>query len=225
MRRLAWRQVARFGAASLLGAIAFAPTATAQQPDSTATDSVRQGPACTACIQGPRPGLSLTTAGLAADTTRRKAIEYSDAYGTRLAIHRIGSYAELPLFAAEYLLGQKLLNDTTTFNAPGSGQRGIQSSTRSWHNNVAAGLGVLFASNTITGVWNLIESRHDPAGRTRRWIHSLTMLAADAGFAMTASTGGAARRTLTGANNHRNLALGSLGLATVSTLMMWLWKD
>ena len=40
----------------------------------------------------------------AADTprVRRHAIAYSDAYNTRLTIHRIGSYTMLPLFAGEW---------------------------------------------------------------------------------------------------------------------------
>lgn len=220
-RRRPWRPVARTVAASLMGAAAIALKAGAQQPDSTtiAPDAIVRGPACTACIQGPRAGLLLTSSGLARDTTRRKPIEYSDAYATRLAIHRIGSYVELPLFATEYVLGQKLLNEETAGPLP----RG--SSLKSAHSLVAAGLGALFTINTVTGVWNLIESRHDPAGATRRWLHSLTMLAADAGFFWTASVGGQARRTLTGANLHRNIAIGSISLATASTLMMWLWKD
>jgi len=41
--------------------------------------------------------------------------------------------------------------------------------------------------NSVTGVWNLWESRHQPAGRTRRTLHGLLMLAADAGFGATAS--------------------------------------
>ena len=38
--------------------------------------------------------------------------------------------------------------------------------------------------NTVTGVWNLIEARHDPQyGRGHRWgSRGLLMLAADAGF-------------------------------------------
>lgn len=87
------------------------------------------------------------------------------------------------------------------------------------------GLGALFAINTVTGVWNLIESRHEPAGRFRRWLHSLSMLAADAGFMLTANAAGEARRTDDGANRHRNLAIGSMGLAAASTIIMWLWKD
>ena len=42
---------------------------------------------------------------VAADTprVRRHAVAYSDAYNTRLTIHRIGSYTMLPLFAGEWL--------------------------------------------------------------------------------------------------------------------------
>jgi hypothetical protein len=37
---------------------------------------------------------------------RRRAVEYSDQYYTRLQIHRWGSWLEFPLFGAEYWLGQ-----------------------------------------------------------------------------------------------------------------------
>jgi hypothetical protein len=161
-----------------------------------------------------------TPVKLAADTGERrpKAIQYSDAYYTRLAIHRYASYAELPLFAAEYALGQKLLDDVR------DGRRG-SSGTRSAHSAVAVGLGALFAVNTVTGVWNMIEARHDPAGRTRRNLHVVTMLLADAGFVWTASLAGGAKESEHGADRHRNAALASIGVATASTLMMWLWKD
>ena len=172
---------------------------------------------------GPR--LSALAISFAADTpvkvapdtgeTRPKAIEHSDAYYTRLAIHRYASYAELPLFAAEYVLGQKLLNDQR------DGRRGSSGA----HSAVAVGLGALFAVNTVTGVWNMVEARHDPAGRTRRNLHVVTMLLADAGFVWTASLAGGAKESEHGAERHRNAALVSIGVATASTLMMWLWKD
>lgn len=161
-----------------------------------------------------------STASVAADTGagRPKAIEYSDAYGTRLAIHRYASYTELPLFAAEYVLGQRILNGQRTGDFASSG-------TRSAHKVVAVGLGALFAVNTVTGVWNLIEARHDPSGRTRRNLHAVTMLLADAGFLYTASLAQGARRSEDGATKHRNAAIASISVATASTLMMWLWRD
>src|SRR5512147_386210 len=42
-----------------------------------------------------------------------RAVEYSDAYRMRAKIHRIASFATLPLFATEGVLGQSLYNDPT----------------------------------------------------------------------------------------------------------------
>ena len=192
---------------------ALAPQAAAQ---TLAADTGTSGPRLSALSVSFATDTSLR---FAADTGGRpRAIEYSDAYFTRLAIHRYASYAELPLFGVEYALGQKILNGQRTGDLASSG-------TRSAHKVVAGGLGVLFAVNTVTGVWNLVEARHDPAGRTRRNIHALSMLLADAGFLWTASLAGGARRSEDGANRHRNAAIASISVATASTLMMWLWKD
>jgi hypothetical protein len=200
-------------AAMLVGAIAVPLPVPAQQPDSST-----KPPACSDCIRGPLPGSNLSTSATAQDTTRHRAIEYSNGYYTRLTIHRIGSYVELPLFAAEYYLGNKLLTEENNGTLP------RQSSLATVHSTVAGGLGVLFAVNTVTGVWNLIEARHTPQGQARRWIHSLSMLAADGGFFWTESVAGDAKKSDAGAAHHRNLAIASMSLATASTLMMWLWK-
>lgn len=154
-------------------------------------------------------------ASIESDTIRRRprAIEYSDAYATRLAIHRIGSYTMLPLFGAEFALGQNLLNDSRP-----------PSWIRSTHAATAIGLGALFTVNTVTGVWNLWDARHDPAGRTRRILHVSLMLASDAGFAATGVLGGAAHN-VNDDRLHRRFAIGSMALAAAGTAMMWLWKD
>jgi hypothetical protein len=149
---------------------------------------------------------------------RMQAIEHSDAYYTRLTIHRIGSYAILPLFAGEYLLGQKLIN--------GGDVAGWVKPT---HGVVAGTIGALFAVNTVTGVWNLIESRNEPEGRARRLVHSVLMLTADAGFAYTGSLGGEAGDDDFGeergnAGRHRDFAIGSMAVASAATLIMWLWR-
>lgn len=151
---------------------------------------------------------------------RPRAIEYSDQYFTRLTIHRYGSYAMLPLFAAEYSLGQNLMNDASP---PGW--------MKPTHALVAGGIGVLFGVNTITGVWNLWDSRQDPTGRTRRILHSVLMLASDAGFAAT----GAYTPGHSNFSNysdyqhreriHRGLAIGSIALSTIGGGMMWFWKQ
>ncbi len=139
---------------------------------------------------------------------RRKAIEYSSFYETRATIHRVASYAIVPLFAAQYVLGQKLMDNR------------YSSSTRNLHGLVAGGVAGLFGLNTLTGAWNLWDSRHDPAGRTRRYVHTALMLIADAGFMATGATAEGDNR-----NTHRALALGSMGISVGSAAMMWFWKD
>jgi len=141
---------------------------------------------------------------------RRRAIQYSDAYYTRLQIHRVGSWLELPVFGAEYWLGQKLIND-----APVAGW------VKPTHTTVAAVLGGLFVVNTATGVANLYESRASTDDRLLVWTHSALMLAADAGFIATAAVAGDAHHSVSGQDRHRNVALASIGVATVGTLLMW----
>ena len=97
---------------------------------------------------------------------------------------------------------------------------------------VASGIGVLFGVNTITGLCNLWEARQDPGGpgNARRTIHSLLMLASDAGFVTTAAlaperdhfTDDASFRHRV--NAHRGVAIGSFALSTIGGAMMWFWK-
>ena len=161
---------------------------------------------------------SLVNVTAASDTTTRsqrpRAIEYSDAYHTRLTIHQIGAYAMLPLFIGEYFVGQKLLNSTTR-------PHGLKSA----HSLLAGAVGIVFATNTITGAWNLWDARKDPKGRTRREIHSALMLASDAGVLLTAMSGGKAKHSLANARTHRTIAISSIALSAVGTGMMWLWRN
>ena len=155
---------------------------------------------------------------VSATPQRPRAIEYSSFYYTRLEIHKIASLATAPLFVAEYLLGQKLISDS----APSS-------STRNAHQLVAVGIGGLFAVNTVTGAWNLWDSRKDPTGRARRYLHAALMIAADAGFVATAAAAPGGRRFRasgpTAANTHRTLAIASMSTALASYVMMLLWKN
>ena len=161
---------------------------------------------------------------LVADTgtqQRPHAIEYSDAYGVRLEIHHYASYLTLPLFAAEYFLGQSL------YNNPPAGEG---SSTRQAHSAVAAGIAGLFVINTVTGGWNLWDSRKDPNGRLRRYIHAGLMIIADAGFVATGATapgddyqGGGADPNAR--SRHRTIAITSMVTALASYGMMLVWKD
>jgi hypothetical protein len=142
---------------------------------------------------------------------RRRAVQYSDQYYTRLQIHRVGSWLELPVFGTEYWLGQKLIND-----APPAGW------VKPTHTSVALVLGGLFVVNTVTGVANLWESRASTDDRALVWTHSALMLAADAGFLVTAGRSGDAHHSVSGRDSHRNAALTSIGIATVGTLIMWI---
>lgn len=196
----------------LLGGVAIAP------PDTGggATASSDSTP-----VTAEAPRIDLVPVTLDTPVVRRPlAIEYSDAYYTRLTIHRIGSYTMLPLFAAEYSLGQNLIQDL---------------SPPSWmkptHALVAGGIGVLFGVNTITGVWNLWDSRKDSEGRTRRIVHSVLMLASDAGFAAAGATApghhhdfGTFSNYQQRVNLHRGIAIGSIAASTIGGVMMWFWK-
>ncbi len=148
---------------------------------------------------------------------RPLAVEYSDAYALRRKIHVYASVATIPLFAAQYFIGDKLYQ--------GDGSENL----RSTHAVVGAGIGALFAVNTVTGAWNLWEARKDPKGRTRRLVHGLSMLGADVGFVATGMMapdddegergGDGGRRSL-----HRNVAVTSMGIATASYLYMLLTR-
>jgi hypothetical protein len=142
---------------------------------------------------------------------RAKAVIYSDGYNTRLTIHRRLSWAMLPLFAASYFSGDQLLSKGE--DAPDWAE--------SLHRPAATGSAILFGLNTVTGSLNLWEGRKDPNGRTRRILHSVLFTAAGAGFvyagtqlAEDAEESGDKRR------QHRNVALGSMGVSTASWLLM-----
>jgi hypothetical protein len=143
---------------------------------------------------------------------RRKAVEYSDEYYSRLQIHRWGSWLEFPVFGAEYWLGQKLMSPD---EIPADW-------VKTSHAIVAGGLAGLFAINTVTGVWNLYDSRSDTDQRALVWTHSALMLAADAGFAITGSLAGGAHDSFRTRDRHKQVALVSMGIASAGTLIMWL---
>jgi hypothetical protein len=164
---------------------------------------------CTVAFAAPAIAQDQNAAQAQAGAPPPVAFEYSDAYRLRAKIHRIASFATLPLFAAEGVLGQSLYSD------PSSGKKDA-------HLAVAAGIGALFAVNTVTGTWNLIEARKDPSHRGRRLAHGLLMLGSDAGFLATAALGpegddddGGGTRSA-----HRAVAFTSIGMATAAYLIM-----
>lgn len=168
-------------------------------------------------------GMTMQQSGFLEDSVTRRprprAVRYSDWYGRRLIIHRIGSYLMLPILGTEYYLGEKLINGTASERE------------RSLHGGVATAIGGLFAVNTVTGVWNLWDSRADPTDRKKRVIHSALMLAADAGFALAAASAeddgneGGGSGGGDGSSTHKTIALTSIGISAVGTALMWFWKD
>jgi hypothetical protein len=140
------------------------------------------------------------------------AVEYSHGYQVRLRIHKDSSFAMLPLFAAEAIVGEKLFK-----NPDSSGLK----TTHGWLN---VGILGLFGLDTLTGVWNLKEGWHDPNGRVRRLVHGLLMLTADVGFVATdrlaPSRRAVAAGNTTGAVTHRDVAIVSISAATVGYVIM-----
>jgi len=143
------------------------------------------------------------------------AIEHSDAYRTRAKIHKYASYATLPLFATEVILGQSLYSGTGS------------SGSRTAHAFVGGAIVGLFAVNTVTGAWNLFgEGWQEKEGRTLRLAHGLLMMAADVGFVATTRSGPNShgrRGALTFQTDevtHRNMAIVSISVATTGYLLM-----
>jgi hypothetical protein len=176
---------------------------------------------CPDSVTGPSIGPRDAPVGVAlcaaADTTprkkRAKAFELSDEYETRLTIHKWASYATAPLFTAQAIVGQQLYLSYQAGNRPSQGMRIA-------HDALAAGVGALFLTNTVTGSLNWWETRSQTEGRTWRTIHAGLMLISDAGFAYTAAIGPRARRLQADRNLHKNLAIGSASIALASYLMM-----
>ena len=189
-------------AACLLLLGAAAPAASAQVSDITAAEaaipllaevvtphSIAEQPVPT--TTAPAPGL---------------AFEYSDGYRTRARIHRVASFATLPLFVTEAFIGQSLYDEPTD-------------SKRDAHLVVAGGIGALFAVNTFTGAWNLLEARKDPHFGKRKWAHALLMFGGDIGMVTTAALGPGEGNT-DGKAAHRAAAITTAAMATTGYLIM-----
>jgi hypothetical protein len=164
---------------------------------------------------GPRIADTRLAAATAADTTPRRrprAVEVSDAYALRLRIHRYASYAMIPLFAAQAIAGNQMYQTGSSDPAWAKSVHGIG----------AAGLGALFTVNTVTGVWNLWESRGVSEGRTVKLVHSALMLASDAGFTYAGiKLGPEASNSFSKRQEHRRVAYISMGgaLAGYATML------
>jgi hypothetical protein len=143
----------------------------------------------------------------AADQRPPAAVTVSDGYAMRAKIHKIASFATLPLFGAQYFLGSKL--------DEGTGSETV----RATHAAIATTMVGLFGVNTVTGLWNLWEGRNDPSKRGLRMLHGLLMLGADGGFVATGllapTNEGGGNRSL-----HKSVAITSIAVATTGYLIM-----
>lgn len=191
-----------------------------------AADAPHAGPWAIDFLRGASAAGTTTPPDLLAATQAPPArrpvpVEYSEGYKTRAKIHKISSFATLPLFVANYFVGQDL------YNHPGD------ESMKGAHGGLVAGTAVLFGVNTVTGAWNLWEGRKDPNHRTKRLTHGILMMAADVGFLATAALApesedhehGGAHSVSDGRSTHRAVALTSMGIATVSYLIMLFGAD
>lgn len=172
--------------------------------DAARADSAGRGPR----VEAARIGFELA----ASDSTkpRRRAVRLSEAYHQRLRIHKLASYAMLPMFAFEYAAGNQLIQKSSAAPA--------------WavnlHGPVATGIAALFTVNSVTGGLNWWETRNQESGRTWRTVHSALMMAAEAGFVATGALADRAENSLDDRKLHRTVAITSMSIATASYLMM-----
>jgi hypothetical protein len=147
---------------------------------------------------------------------RVKAVEVSDWYARRLTIHRVTSYALIPAFAFQWTAGVQIWD---------KGQA-APSWARTGHRIGAATIATAFTLNAVTGAWNLWDSRSTSEGRARRYLHTLSMLTAGAGF-----TWAGAKLSEEAENDrdkralHRKVALSSMGITVVSGVLMKILND
>jgi hypothetical protein len=153
----------------------------------------------------------LETQDTARTRKRTRAVEYSGFYQARLKVHRILSWSVIPLFIGSYVTGDQILKHR---NDPPEWATKL-------HKPFAIATGSVFAVNTVTGLWNLWDSRKNPAGQTKRTVHSLLFIAASAGFTYAGTS--LARDAVNREDRnrfHRQVALASMGVSVVSWGMM-----
>lgn len=142
---------------------------------------------------------------------RPRAIELSEWYNRRLTIHRRLAYATLPVFAMQWAAGQQIW------------QKGPAAPTwaRTGHRVGATALAGIFTVNTVTGAWNLWDSRAVTQNRGLRYMHTLSMLTADAGFTWAGAVlSEQAERDFNKRRLHRTIALSCMGLTITSGVLM-----
>jgi hypothetical protein len=180
-------------------------TAAALGTDSIPADTVR------------RPSVPVREMPSQQDTVRRrrKAIEVSDWYGRRLTIHRTLSYVTIPVFGAEWIAGNQLYQESAA--AP--------TWAKTTHRVGATALAAIFTVNTVTGLWNLWDSRSVPENRAVRTAHAFMMLTADAAFTYAGHTlADQAEQSQQKRRLHRTIALSATGLTLANGVFMKLFN-
>jgi hypothetical protein len=161
-----------------------------------------------------RQSHAIATAARATDDTvrrRPKVVDVSDWYSRRLTIHRYAAYSIIPVFGVQYVAGTQLWDH----------ERDAPTWAKTTHRIGATTLAGLFTVNTVTGLWNLWDSRSVTQGRALRYVHALTMLTADAGFTYAgAKLSNDAETDADARSLHRTIALSSMGLTVASGLIM-----
>ena len=207
----------------ILGTLALICSAMAIQPaaDTAKADTLNKAAVAVTVMQdsiGNSAGLDTVSAESVQDTIvrRRKAVVYSDAYGTRATIHRRLSYTMVPLFAISYFTGDQLFK-----NGSNSSSLVINA-----HRASATAVSVLFAVNAVTGGINLWQGRNDPIDRKRKLLHSALFIASSAGFTYAGAVlADQAERSLVKRKQHREVNLISMGLSIGSVLIMMVPHD
>lgn len=169
-------------------------------------------------VAGPVMATLATAVRATQDTVRRrrKSIEVGEWYERRLRIHRYGSYAIYPLFALQVVAGNQIFSDP----------RGAPDWAKTTHRVGATGLATVFTLNTITGLWNLWDSRSVSQDRTRRTAHTLLMLASDAGFTYAGvRLSNEAENSVDKRREHRTWAYGSMATALTGVGVMILGRE
>src|SRR5690349_11041603 len=142
---------------------------------------------------------------------RPRAVEVSDWYGRRLTIHRTLSYTVIPIFGVQWFAGERIYK--YGFEAP--------EWAKTTHRAGATALAGIFTVNTVTGLWNLWDSRSTPQGRAMRTMHAITMLVADAGFTWAgAKLSNQAETDLNARALHKKVALTCMALTVGSGVIM-----
>jgi len=173
-----------------------------------------------AVVRAPTPATTiarLRRTPTSADSAqgRPKVIELSDWYYRRLTIHRWVAYGTLPVFGAQWAAGQRLYDDS----------REAPTWAKTTHRVGATLLAGGFTVNTVTGLWNLWDSRSVEQGRVLRTIHGLSILVADGMFTYAgAKLSDEAEQSSAKRREHRTIALSAMALTTVSGVAMKLWN-